>query len=414
MSYDGWLEYNGVELVNLSRTAQLAETLDIDTLWVRASSVAWIQTELGGTNYDDITQAPWYDPGYPASLEFAGIVPLSFLGLGDSTVESSTVQYTTDGGKSGKSRSATLPLVANVAIVAATDRGAEYGKRWMDRMLRDAGASTFCSGADLRYFRWADAGSPIAHHRDVRLTRGSTITRKRRSQCSSTWLATFTMSADDPYEYGEEMSQFILLGDDVIGDGVASNGSLALIQEDCAVYDYTPIYDPLFPALVAPPAVPDFFPAGWDITPGMTFDRFWARLDPVEPSELNVVPIFTLSTTQEARFARVSVWPNASDITDQCGPLFSAVVSYLPAGIDFFIDGEQKAAYVWDGATAYVRRADSLIYAPDAKPVQWTAFNDSAGLLVTLDIFGEGSGGSFVESGGGNVVAALSLVHKSD
>jgi hypothetical protein len=249
----------------------------------------------------------------------------------------------------------------------------------------------------------------VAHRRDVRLTRGSNITRKRSADCSVTWWATFTLTCDDPYEYGEPQSVLADLGGTPAGS-VLNSGSLALVQESCPVYDYTPIYDPLYPALVPSPTAPDFYPAGWDIAEGMTFDRFWARVSPVEPRTLNVVPVLTLTTDTDARMVRVSIWPSDSVTSDQCDPLFSVVVSYLPAGSAFHIDGEQKASYVWDGFSPAVRRTDSLVYGPGAEPVQWAAFNDPESLLVTLDLFTE----SGEEQGGGDVRLALALVPKSD
>jgi hypothetical protein len=617
MAYDGWLEYNGVEVVNLSRTAQLAQALGIDTVWTTPESVAWIQTALGGSLYNDISEAPWYDPGYPASTEFAGIVPLSFPGLDDSTMESTPVEYITDGGHSGKPRNATLPIVANVAIIASTDRGADFGKRWMDRVFRSSSDNrVFCSGADLRYFRWEGVDSPIAHRRDVRQTRGSSVTRKRRTDCSATWTVTFTLTAADPFEYSEAFPMLVGLGggapyvgqithtnladepnvvsgdrwslagatgwtasldsvtpirgtvsrrttvvdtgsgiagalsllgpggtlswsvvpgayfssymdvrvgvadciahldvdfrdgsnvsvggttlgfanltatvpsrfggsalvpstavsavlsiqvDDFSGtsvgqtvtydglvvelrstnDGLATyfdgdtapvgdkvyqwlgspgvsqsieavgslvpaNGSVALVQTTCPVYDYTPVYDPLYPALVPAPTPPDFYPNGWDIEDGMTFTRFWAEVDSIEPTYLDVVPVITLSSSTEARMVRIGIWSGDSDPSDQCGDLlFGAVVTYLPAGVDFIIDGEQKASYVWDGVSTAVRRTDSLVYSFDAKPVDWAKFTDPESLLITLDIFSDSSG---IE-GDGEVRAALSLVQKSD
>lgn len=623
MAYDGWIEYNGTELVNLSRTAQLAEVLGIDTVWTSPSSVQWIEDERGGVDpYNDITEAPWYDPGYPGSVEFAGIVPLAFTGLDDSTLESAPIEYITDGGHSGKPRNSTLSLVANVAIVASTDRGAEYGLRWLNRVLRDSGPRVFCSGADLRYYRWSGGGAPIVHRRDVRLTRGTVVTRKRVTDCASTWLATFTMTAADPYEYGERVDLVANLGGPIptdapplrvnladrpnvadgagwdaqvgtnttksletvspirgsvsakftytgaaspIGsvfrispasgalrwnvtpgkwvsvsfdarvstgtgtrvvqaemgfystpvagatsDGVAffdtfdanvpkrigailqvpgdapymeltgflgridagtigtgettvldgliieehdsdpgslpsyfdgdsadgggfgydwngtpgmstsfqydlssvtyPYGSTALVEQSCPVYDYSPVYDPAFPALVPSPTAPNLLPEGWDIFDGMTFDRFWVSIPSVEPSLMNVVPIFTLTSDVDARMVRVSIWPSTADPSDQCDPLFSAVVSYLPAGYNFIIDGEQKASYVWDGLSPAVRRTDSLVYSPSADPVQWTAFTDPTGFLVTVDIFSDSSG---VE-GDGSVRVSLALVPKSD
>jgi hypothetical protein len=410
MAYDGWIEFNGTEIVNLSRTAQLAGALGIDSVWITPGTVQWIEDARGGVDYDAITEAPWYDASHPASMEFAGIVPLGFPGLDDSTTEASTTEYVTDGGRSGQQRNATLPIVASVALVASTDRGAEYGKRWLDRILRASAGRNACSGSDLRYMRYKAADAPVAHRRQVRLTRGTSVTRKRSVECSVTWLATFTLTCDDPFEYGEPVTLLTDLGGlDPEGDIIVS-GSLALVETSCPVYDYTPIYDPLHPALVASPTAPEFYPAGWNISEGMTFDRFWARLSAPEPHTLNVVPVLTLTTDTDARMVRVSVWPGDSLTSDQCGPLFSVVVSYLPAGDEFIIDGEQKAAYVWDGVSDYVRRTDSLVYSPDAKPVEWTAFNDPDNLLVTLDVFTEGSG---VE-GDGDVRLSAAFTAKSD
>lgn len=410
MAYDGWVTFNGIELVNLSRTAQLAEALGVDTVWIEPASVDWIQTALGGVGYDDVTEAPWYDPGYPASGEFAGIIPLALQGLDDSTMSATTVEYITDGGRSGTARNATLSIVANVALVGTTDRGVEYGLRWLNHVLRGGNPLTFCSGVDLTYFRTSDADSPVVHRRDVRTTRGVSVTRKRTTDCSSTWMATFTMTADDPYEYGESESLITNMGGVIplgglaaTGPAVLSYGFTTLTQESCPVYDYSPVYDPLYPALVAPPTAPDFYPEGWPVVDGDPFKRVWARVASPEPSMLNEVPIITLTNADDARGVRVSIWPAGTDITTQCNPLFSVVVSYLPADLSFVIDGEQKACYVWDGVSPLVRRSDSLAFNPSAQPVEWVSFNDPTQFLVTLDTFPAA-----------NVRMALDMVPKSD
>lgn len=401
MSYDGWLEFNGIELVNLSRTAQLAEGLGVTQVWTRPEDVAWIEDTVGGAAYNNIVNAPWYDAAYPASAEFAGIVPLAFPGLGDSTKTATTTEYIGDGGTSSRPRSTTLPIVANVVLVAATDRGAEYGKRWMDRVLAGSGAGLTCTGSTLRYFRYPDAASPIAHHRDVKLTRGSSVTRTVRRDCQVSKMLTFTLTANDPFEYGELEVSMTGLGDTPDGDGLVSDGALELVQTPCPVYNYEPIFDPLYPALLVPPGAPDFLPTGWTIEDGDTFTRYWAIVDAIEPGSLLCVPLITLRTADEARMVRVSVYPSDSLTSDQCGPLFSAVVAYLPGNVDFTLDGEQKAAYVFDGVT--YRRADSVIYSPDARPVDWTSFPSSGGLLVTLDIFN-----------GEDVTLDLGLMSKSE
>lgn len=410
MATDQWVTFGGVELINLSRTAQLAQTLGIDMMWVDPDTVAWVQDELDGAGYDNIATAPWYDPGFPASAEFAGIVPLSIVGWDDSTREATTTEYITSGGSSGRARSKTLSIVANVGILASTSRGADFGKRWMDRVLSGETDRTFCSGSELRYFQHAfDPGLPAppqAHRRNVSVTRGTSVTRKRSNDCSVLLIATFTWTADDPFEYGEESEQLFGLGSaGPYGVGVTSFGTEAMAETGCPVFDYSPIYDPLYPALVPPPSAPDFYPEGWDITEGEAFTRHWARITGLEPSSLDSVPVVTLTTSVPARMVRVAVWSGSAVPSDQCDPLWVAILTYVPDSLNVTIDGEQQASYAWDGVSPVVRRVDSLVYGPEARPLRWASLRDPAGFIVTLDVLGDGVG---------SVRAALSLVPKSN
>lgn len=432
MAYDGWLMFAEQELVNVARTVQLARMLGIDTVRLRDSSVSWIQEALEGTggfggggfgyggfgvggasDYGDITDAPWYDSGFPASSEFAGFVPLSVVGLDDSSLTRETVEYITNGGNSGGSRNATQAIVANLAIIASTDRGAEFGKRWLDRMLQSSRNRLFCSGSDLTYFRstppaFNGALAVKAHRRDVNLTRGTSVTKKKTGRCATTWWVTFTLTANDPFEYGEESIRVTGLGGTVAGAAVLASGTSYLAQTSCPSYDYSPIYDPSYPALVPPPPVPDFYPDGWTIESGMHFNRMWAKLSPLEPTALRTVPIFEITTPSDVRLVRVGVWADSDGSAAQCGALFTATATYIPAGGQFIIDGEQEASYVWDGTSAAVRRTDSLVYGMDATPVNWNAFTDPTSLYVTLDIFSETPGYA------GALRMAMSLVQKSD
>jgi hypothetical protein len=573
MANDGWYELDGQEFINQARTVALAETLGIDTVWVRPETVDWIEGALGESDYWDITEAPWYDPGFAASSEFAGLLVLSMAGINNSSLEGSSTEYITNGGRSAGERNSTLPIVASVVLVASTPRGLEFGTRWAKQRLRTSGGSYFCRGANLRYFRHAPMPGattfPMAHRRDVSLTRSVSITRERITDCAAMRWATYTWTANDPFEYSEPVTAAVDLGnglplavpnlnsnplpvsfdgytangtasyyvDDYIrvrgivaapaqtdtnvsigGDvgairlgmeegktytiaatsgefvagggtpysraraiagyyrvGVGSysvssspavtgpgqrvsatmtlpagtteaffrlyfgygytglpggyqewkditvtegptspevppSGDVAMVEMACPRYDYTPIYDPMFPAMVAPPAPPNFFPAGWDIEDGDTFNRSWIQTAAIEPSSLDLVPIFRLTSPVEARMLRLAVWSSDTGYDEQCAPLFSAVVSYLPPNVNFYIDGEQEACYAWDGVSPAVRRTDSLVYAPDASPVQWTAFNDDEGLYVTLDTFG----GSSDEDGGEDVRVDVSFVAKSD
>lgn len=417
------------ELFNVARTARLARAIGLDTVRIRKEIIFAIEGRfvgygfgLGGfgeepfggpiSTYDDVTQSPWYSESDPASIEFAGILPLAVQGLDDSSREATTTEYITDGGSTGSARNSTQTLVASVVIVATTDRGAEYGKRYLDRVLRDPNPSSeakgSCSGADLSYFRYmpvAPDTAPLVHRRNVSVTRGTSITRRKFSRCSSAWLATFTLTAGDPYEYGEPEQVVDALGYD------DTSVVRTLTEQGCATFDYSPIYDPLYPALVESPTAPDFLPSGWTIAEGLGFKRAWANVSGVSGADFALVPLITLRSDVEARMVRISVWQGGYPTDSACGPLWSAVVSYLPADTDFYVDGEQKAAYTWDGTSPYVRRTDSLVYSPDAGPVEWGAFTAEDGLLVTLDTFALPGGGY---QGNDQVKLSVSLIPKSD
>lgn len=415
MATDAWLTYGDSELFNLSRTAQLAETLGIDVVLTDPARVAWIESALSGEDYALITAAPWYDEGYPASGEFAGVMPISITGLDDSTLEAATTEFITAGGSSGRGRSATLPIVAKVAVVASTARGADFGKRWLDRVLIGEGAREFCSGVEMRYFRWADEAAPQAHRRDVSLTRGTKVTSKRSNSCSHMWIVTFTWTANDPYEYGDEEPRVTGLGTVGVAapsgaPAITSGGGTVMTEEPCPAFDYSPLYDPLYPTLVAPPSAPTYYPEGWFLAPGSVFTRYWARIESVEPSSLAVVPVVTLTTDLDIRMVRVSFWPNDSAVDDMCDPLWVGIISYLPAGVNFILDGEQSVAYAWDGVSEHVRRTDSLVYGPEGVPVDWVSISDPSGLLVTLDLINEDD----EVFSPATVSAAISLVPKSD
>ena len=583
MAYEGWLMMGDTEIVNAGRTVELARVMGIDAIRQRRSATHWIEATFEdpgfGTgefgvgpfgigdgderNYRDVREAPWYEPQFDASKEFAGIFPLSVRGLEGSTLEASTTEFVTSGGFSGVSRNASLSIVVDAMVVATSERGAEYGLRWLNRVLRARPRGTWSSGEDLSYFRYPDIGAPIAHRREVRLTRGTSVTMKRTKDCSTLWRVTFTLTAGDPFEYGESVPVLSDLGGtpifygpndninlvrdasghnngswvgdhtfvdagnppppahqngrtlrlpldgvyrqtqeplfnvtagdvyslsaqgwvspDVIqgegdpgnvwfaihfwdvqdnyiagagvlwtladaGDGwitrvnpsvtvpenavtarvrIRTNGGLNngavfvddlrvfrvksgtrtdLMEFPCAQPDYAPLQDPAYPSLLAPPASPNLVPDGWIVRPGLYYSRYWARVEPIRPSTLLVVPTFTIVTTTGAwRGLRLSLWPSSVSTDSRCDPLFSIVLNYVPPNSTLFIDGERQAVYTWGGED-FVRRADSIAFSPEMGPVQWTSLNSDQALLVTMDTF----------SGTGSARVSLSLTPKSD
>ncbi len=418
MAYEGYLEFNGVEIVNVARTGALAFALGLGQVQVNADRAAVLQSrvrgipaEAGSVHYRDITLAPWYDPGYEASHEFAGLMPMSIQGLDDSTLQADVTEYITDGGHTGQHRNTTLSIVASVTVLASSERGAEYGKRWLSRVLRGLDTD-MGTGYDVRYLRDLSLSAQWAKRRQVNVTRSPVITRKRTTRCLHAWTLTFTLTAGDAYEYGEPEPLVTSLGGAnatspvELGDGVFTT-----TETPCPTYDYTPLYDPLYPALVPSPTAPRFLPQGWDLEEGQPFKRQWITVIPPEPSEMTAVPVIKFTATQEARMVRLMVLPPGADPTDVCSAMFTVVLTYLPPDTPIYVDGVRRTVYAWDGFSPTVKRADTLAYGNDGNPVVWSAFGEMDELTVVLDTMAT-SNGSY--QGGGTVRVSVDLVSRSD
>ncbi len=285
----------------------------------------------------------------------------------------------------------------------------EYGLRWLNRALRgrdeDLGA-----GYTLKYLRHLTPDAPWANRRNVNVTRSPTVSRKRAGRCFHAWTVTFTLTAGDPYEYGEPQRLLTDLGKPIIG-GTPNQGIKSLVETPCPSFDYSPLYDPLYPALVPSPTAPQFLPQGWALDEGRAFRRHWIRLAPNEPSETTSVPIIKFVASQEARMVRLVILPDGVAPEDTCAALFTVILTYLPPDIPIYVDGVRKAVYAWDGFSPTVRRCDTLAYGRDGKPVTWTSFGEDVSFTVGLDAMLVGSG---IYEGGDTIRASVDMVSKSD
>lgn len=149
MVWNGYFTLDEVEIINASRTESYAGNQP----WFRAAYDNDVLRHLLDEEYDDVTTAPWYDPDVPFSDEFYGVYPLGVTGLDDSTATSTVVESTLDGGNVGRLRNATRPVVFSLVILAASERGAEYGMRWLRRALNNicGPLKPGCTGGTLSF-----------------------------------------------------------------------------------------------------------------------------------------------------------------------------------------------------------------------------------------------------------------------
>lgn len=155
MAWEGFFEYAGTEIINVSRVEAYARHLG----WFKPTfSNDVLMPMLGDRVYRSPLQddPPWADPDDQASYDFLGVYPLSVDGFDSSSRTSTVTESTTDGGTAGRLRFGTKAFVFNTLLVATSEAGAEYGKRWLERALMGGGpcgpdATEQCFGAPLCY-----------------------------------------------------------------------------------------------------------------------------------------------------------------------------------------------------------------------------------------------------------------------
>jgi hypothetical protein len=234
------------------------------------------------------------------------------------------------------------------------------------------------------------------HLHNVKFIDGPEVTaRKYLSDGTVVWTATFTAVAGDPYEYSrhwEVVERF--LGADVVDpypQGITGTYDMvgyAHTDAGCPPQVWEAIYDPLCPALVAPPAPVDI-PAGC-FTPT---DDWWRRYITI-PEDLvplwgSAVPIINVTAQyDDLRQVRLRLYADPTGAGDpeaeECEYVGDLLVSYVPQGYTLIIDAHKQAVYARD-LDGLLRRADSLVFASDGKPIMWPELTCGYGYILTVD-----------------------------
>lgn len=420
MSWDGYYRFGDVEIINAARVRAYADALGMP--WVKDAGTGknpeGLAALLGDTYIKpSVDPAPWYDNDIPESGDFAGVLPLEVNGIENSTRESTVFEFTHDGGNPGKLRESTKAVVFSVALVGLTEASVEYGMRWLKRALRrrdcSPGSTVSCRGERLVYARHApderlsaaesaDDGVPTQewetgyerHLNDVLVNRGPVINNKRTLPgCNGVvWLVSFTAVAGDPYEYGnaslvlEDMISNINAGQSPWPGGVGSYGQTTYPYTTCPTVVSTPIFDPTFSPFTPPPQAPDLMPSGF-VFPSGTQNRMYADIPAsLVPEWDEVRPLIVLTGgSQDHRMIRIRFFVEGVATTINCGgEIGEYIVSYLPADMTLVIDTAQEAVYAY-GSNGVVRRADSLVFGTNARPITWFGLSCGGGSMMAVD-----------------------------
>lgn len=159
-AYEGYLAFGGNELINNARALGYTQTAGCPTHMLKRDSHCpnlWDALgEAAPYNYDQIADAPWYDPANPeVSGRFMGAYALRIDDVYDSTRTSTMTDTIGDGGVLGRSTKGPKEARVTALLIARGRDALEYATNWLSAAL-DADAcgqhGHSCGVTDLAFF----------------------------------------------------------------------------------------------------------------------------------------------------------------------------------------------------------------------------------------------------------------------
>lgn len=432
MAWNGYFEYDGSEVINVSRTEAYAKNVGLGWFRPLFNNDALPYMLGDGVKYTTplLDDAPWVDEDTPASLDFYGVYPLDVTGIEDSTRTSTTTESLGNGGLAGALRHGTKAIVFNAVLVAANEASMDYGFNWLKQVLLGGPCGSFLAssgqGATLCYlssspemylpgeegFPSGDTGEVwvadpeeclLPYQRSLRkvvFNSGPTITAKRETtDGGAVWTVTFGGVAGSPYELSAERSVIEGFLDPAVAipwaGGVEPDGGMIDLtgyihpEQSCATVVYQPIYDPLCPAIIPPPSAPSV-PLGCYTAPANWRRRQFTIPKQYVPMWGEVVPKIEIhAKTADLRNLRLRFYADPyieGDISDDpCAYCGDIVFSYVPLSHTLVFDGAEESVYMISPG-GIRRRADSLVFKTDGTPFDWPILTCGFGYVVTLDL----------------------------
>jgi hypothetical protein len=416
MSFDGYLTLDGTEIGNRQRFETYAGTRSWFNPLYREDGIGFA---LESTYTDVETDvAPWWDPDVPASLDLFGFYPANITGLDDGSGTVSTVESTRHGGVPGRVRFATKEVNVTGFIAGASEAAVEYGLIWLRRVLLGGVCSPLDArrqalGTEMTFLGRKPPTAAQASEQDMspqqvrdaitRTYRGTVnsvpvqVLSRRQLACGD-FIAQvqFGFRIGDPSVYSNTTRVFVSLFDTPVwGIGVEAGtvDETTFTETLCGNPLWAPLYDPLCAAAVTPPSPPNVPLGCWDPpAEDATFDRTVVTI-PASNFETftEMLPIITLTSGLDAvRDIRFRFYPDPNEDLDldanPCEWVSDIVLSFMPAGT-LVIDASYQQAHITTSG-GNTRRADSLIFATDQRPVTWPVLDCGVQYLLAIDVLG--------------------------
>lgn len=415
MAWEGYFEFGGVEIINAERFETYVEHAGAP--WFRPTYRTDAISRLTDEVYVNpvVDSVPWGEPDDPSTYRFWGVFPLNVTGIEDSSRTASITQNVGDGGYISPIRHAPKSVVFEVMLAGADEAAVEAGMRWLTAALLDGPCSDgSCYGEDLCFFTaepCLDEGCGdteperedcVAEFRrtlrDVRIVSGPTISAKRTtSEGDVIWVVTFTAVAGVPFQFGPQIDLvegFMVAANPWVPEIIPADWAFEEDGEDfedveCAQPAFTPLVDPLCPAIEVPPPPPAIGIGCYEAPEAWT--RRWFTIPrKYVPLWGEVAPVIRVQAQgEEVRSLRLRFYTDpeadASGMDDPCGYCGDILFSYIPPNHTLIFDAAAQTVYA-EGPGGDLRRADSLVYKTDGTPFDWPLLTCGAGYVVSVDV----------------------------
>ena len=199
MTFTGWVQYAGTELVNDARALAYAAAAGVHLDEQLATEAPDLQVALGHEQYstpqDD--RAPWWDAAVPASAAVLGYVGLDVQGLdrapGGREV---TDRVGADGANLGVYRRSQREVLVRTAVFAVGSAALSYGITWLAAALR--GAVCGVDGQDeLCVFATAPVCPDVPVEPDAPVVSRVNLVQNPSQESGAWWQWTTDLDPDD-------------------------------------------------------------------------------------------------------------------------------------------------------------------------------------------------------------------------
>lgn len=384
--FDGYLTYNGVEIINGARAAayirealpQVEIRCGFDTLPESLGHSAYTDPETDG--------APWYRGNRPAAAGFFGLFPGEFQGASDGTREVDTTELTTGGAVHSAPRARSKEIRVICTAFAADEEAMEEGLAWLRDSLAADGCSEIdfgCTGHEVQLFTAPPADAVAAYNltrtfHNVEVTEAPRVTAKYNSKAGAIWKVEFTLRAGVPWAFTSLADAGFLYLDDAANFTDPAG-------EDCSsassAYDDF-IDDPFFTGISKPPRPPVILP------PNLLTIHSWRRLTlPIPANQTQrwgrVVPVLDVSTGPAAQYLRLRFYREG--VVHSCDYDGEFLISYIPANAVLTLNGITREATV-RLADGRVVPAGNLLFGSDGNPFVWPSLGCQRNYWLAADL----------------------------